>query len=382
MSFSVGDLVWAKMKGFPPWPGLVTDPPQEMTKKPNKKNVSYRCIFFFGSKNYGWIDEGGLKHYVKFKDSLSKSGKSSGFRDACAAIEEYYKKKESGETVNVTMEEEDEAFDRLMGSTSTPVPKKKGKKGGDEPVEGAEPPKRKGRPKKNPDAPPKRALSPASLPVSKKKRQVRQASEDSLSGGRGDEAPYGSSPPYRRGPGSNLLDRPPNISRPETPPLNLDIVSQTLKEKNITPSPLKFGFLGLGIMGSGIVKNLLNSGHKVIVWNRSPEKSQEFVKAGAEMAITPSDVVGSADITFSCVSDPQAAKDMVFGNCGVLTEMNSSKAYVEMTGIDADTSCDIGEAVTSKGGRYLEAQMQGSKKQAEEGTVVILAAGDRSEILH
>jgi 6-phosphogluconate dehydrogenase len=54
----------------------------------------------------------------------------------------------------------------------------------------------------------------------------------------------------------------------------LDIagVTQTLKEKNIMPSMLKFGFLGLGIMGAGIVKNLLNSGHSVIVWNRTPEK--------------------------------------------------------------------------------------------------------------
>jgi glutamyl-tRNA reductase len=54
--------------------------------------------------------------------------------------------------------------------------------------------------------------------------------------------------------------------------LDVESVSQTLKEKNILPSALKFGFLGLGIMGSGIVKNLLNSGHSVIVWNRSPDK--------------------------------------------------------------------------------------------------------------
>jgi hypothetical protein len=57
-----------------------------------------------------------------------------------------------------------------------------------------------------------------------------------------------------------------------TPPLDVESVSQTLKQKNILPSALKFGFLGLGIMGSGIVKNLLNSGHSVIVWNRSPDK--------------------------------------------------------------------------------------------------------------
>ncbi|KAG8231327.1 hypothetical protein J437_LFUL011720 [Ladona fulva] len=104
---------------------------------------------------------------------------------------------------------------------------------------------------------------------------------------------------------------------------------------------------------------------------------KEFAKVGAEVGMTPSDVVQVADITFSCVADPQAAKDMVFGNCGVLLEISSSKGYVEMTGIDAETSQDIAEAIQAKGGRYLEAQVQGSKTQAEEGTLVILAAGDR-----
>lgn len=184
-----------------------------------------------------------------------------------------------------------------------------------------------------------------------------------------------STPPRKSG--STLLNRPANIARPVTPPLDVETLSQTLKEKNILPSSLKFGFLGLGIMGSGIVKNLINSGHSVIVWNRTQEKCADFVKAGAEQGLTPSDVVLAADITFSCVADPQAAKDMVFGNCGVLTEISPEKGYVEMTGIDAETSQDIAEAITAKGGRYLEAQVQGSKTQAQEGTLVILAAGDR-----
>lgn len=65
----------------------------------------------------------------------------------------------------------------------------------------------------------------------------------------------------------------------EDAPINIGSVSQYLKDKKITPSNLKFGFLGLGIMGRGIVKNLLNSGHKVIVWNRSPEKVSNKYKA-------------------------------------------------------------------------------------------------------
>ncbi len=69
---------------------------------------------------------------------------------------------------------------------------------------------------------------------------------------------------------------------------------------------------------------------------------------------------------------------MVFGNCGVLTEMDANKAYVEMTSIDAESSHDIADAISSKGGRYLEAQIQGSKSESEEGTLIILAAGERS----
>lgn len=93
--------------------------------------------------------------------------------------------------------------------------------------------------------------------------------------------------------------------------MDVNYVSSTLKKKNIRPDPnLSFGFLGLGIMGSGIVKNLLNSGHQVVVWNRTITKIHKFVEIGARSAHTPSDVIDSTDITFSCVSDPSAAKDV------------------------------------------------------------------------
>ncbi|EAT35237.1 AAEL012580-PA, partial [Aedes aegypti] len=135
---------------------------------------------------------------------------------------------------------------------------------------------------------------------------------------------------------------------------------------------LKFGFLGLGM-----VKNLLNSGHSVVVWNRTATKCRKFQEVGAEVADTPSDVIEMADVTFSCVADPQVAKELVFGNCGVMSANLVGKGYVEMTGVDPETSHDIAEQIISKGGRYLEAQIQGSKNQAEEGTLIILAAGER-----
>lgn len=330
-------------------------PSKDLKKPANTKKGPVQCIFFFGTNNYAWIEESHIKPYQEYKETLVRSSKSGAFRDAVEAIEDFIAK---GEVFEDGLDP-DSLFDRLKEET---VPEKK-------PVVKT--------PKPRKDATGKTPKRPSDSgtgdrrPAKKQRRESSSSNVDSVS-----PSNMNHSTPARKT--GSLLNRPANIARPVTPPLDVETMSQTLKEKNILPSKLKFGFLGLGIMGSGIVKNLINSGHSVIVWNRTQEKCTDFVKAGAEQGLTPSDVVLAADITFSCVADPQAAKDMVFGNCGVLTEISPDKSYVEMTGIDAETSQDIAEAINGKGGRYLEAQVQGSKTQAQEGTLVILAAGDRS----
>ncbi|VVC42540.1 3-hydroxyisobutyrate dehydrogenase-related,3-hydroxyisobutyrate dehydrogenase, NAD-binding domain,6- [Cinara cedri] len=140
---------------------------------------------------------------------------------------------------------------------------------------------------------------------------------------------------------------------------------------------MTFGFIGLGNMGSRIVKNLMSSGHSVVLWNRSKEKCKQFEDLGAICALTPSDVVSRSDIIFSCVSNPKVAKDLVLGNGGILAEIKKGKSFVEMTGIDPKTSNDINEAVTKKQGRYMEAVIQGSITEAESGNLVIIAAGNK-----
>ncbi|ELU08924.1 hypothetical protein CAPTEDRAFT_178346 [Capitella teleta] len=141
---------------------------------------------------------------------------------------------------------------------------------------------------------------------------------------------------------------------------------------------MKIGFLGLGTMGTGIVTNLLRSGHEVTVWNRTPSKCREFVKEGALKATSPAEVIQDCDITFSCVSDPTALKDLVFGNCGVLQGICQGKAYVDMSTVDVDTITDVHEAVTVRGGRFLEAPIIGSKDSSCNGQLLILAAGDQT----
>ena len=70
----------------------------------------------------------------------------------------------------------------------------------------------------------------------------------------------------------------------------------------------------------------------------------------------------------------------MYGNCGVLynRDLLDGKGYVEMTTIDSETSTDICNLITAKGGRYLEAQLQGSKQEAHEGNLIILGAGDKT----
>ncbi len=140
----------------------------------------------------------------------------------------------------------------------------------------------------------------------------------------------------------------------------------------------KLGFLGLGIMGSAMARNLVDAGHDVTVWNRSSAKCDPLVKAGARQADTPAAVVSASDITFACVSDPEASSELCFGPDGVLEGMEKGKGYVDMSTIDLETSQIIEEAVIGEGGRYLEAPVSGSKTPAINGNLIILAAGERS----
>jgi len=349
-------------------------PPQDVKRPAIKKQM--HCVNFFGTNDFAWIEEFSIKGYEQFKDTFIKSKQTKQMSQAIEEIEVYLKTRDAK---SQTVESEDnEEFDALVTGASSPAVKKLKKT-----VKKTEAKKREANDSDS------SASGPSSTSPSKRARvtktQTKAQAKEEPSSSRAEELDSSPVPSYSSGlkkssaAVSGLLDRP-TLARPASPSIGIDLVtsSQTLREKDIQPSKLNFGFLGLGIMGSGMVKNLLNSGHNVSVWNRTTDKVRDFVEAGAKEALTPSDVIADSDITFSCVSDPQAAKDLVFGNCGVLQEINTTKGYVEMTGIDSETSQDIAEAISLKGGRYLEAQIQGSKTQAQDGTLVILVSGDRS----
>lgn len=140
----------------------------------------------------------------------------------------------------------------------------------------------------------------------------------------------------------------------------------------------KFGFIGLGIMGSAMAKNLLRGGFPVTIWNRSADKCAELVALGAQQAPTPARVAAQCSITFAMLADPAAAEAVCFGHDGVLDGIGAGRGYVDMSTVDDDTAQRIAAGVTARGGRYLEGPVSGSRKPAEDGSLIILAAGDRS----
>ncbi len=140
----------------------------------------------------------------------------------------------------------------------------------------------------------------------------------------------------------------------------------------------RYGFLGIGIMGKAMVANLLKAGFEVIIWNRTAKSCEPLIELGAQQAATPAAVVAACDITFAMVSDPAAAEALCFGQDGVLIGMGPGKSYVDVSTVDPVTAQKIHQAIENTGGRFLEAPVSGSKKPAEDGTLVFLCSGNES----
>jgi len=139
----------------------------------------------------------------------------------------------------------------------------------------------------------------------------------------------------------------------------------------------KYGFLGLGIMGGAMAANLVRAGFEVTVWNRNPERCAPLVALGARQGENPAAVTAACDITFAMLSDPAASIAVCFGTGGALEGIGGGRGYIDVSTVDDHTARRIAAAVGERGGRFLEAPVSGTKKPAEDGTLIFLAGGDR-----
>lgn len=143
---------------------------------------------------------------------------------------------------------------------------------------------------------------------------------------------------------------------------------------------LKIGWIGLGYMGVPMARNLLKDGVPLYVFNRTKEKAQALIDAGAILCSSPKEVAEHSDIVFTMLSDADAVKCVLEGDNGILSGMRPGKIVVDMSTVSPADSNLFAQMAAMKEVHFLDAPVSGSVKPAQDGTLVILVGG-KSEIL-
>jgi 3-hydroxyisobutyrate dehydrogenase-like beta-hydroxyacid dehydrogenase len=138
------------------------------------------------------------------------------------------------------------------------------------------------------------------------------------------------------------------------------------------------GFVGLGTMGSRIAGRLIDTGHTVHGYNRTPERAAALVDRGLIMHGSPREVAAAADVVFSMVTDGNALEAITAGPGGILAGLKPRQVYVDMSTVAPDTSRALARHVHELGAAMLDAPVSGSAPAAEQGTLAIMVGGDRA----
>jgi len=135
------------------------------------------------------------------------------------------------------------------------------------------------------------------------------------------------------------------------------------------------GYVGLGVMGSRMVKRLLDAGHTVTGYNRTKEKCAWLIEAGLRWADTPRAVAEAADITFSMVTDTRAVQAITQGPNGIIAGLGPGKIYVDMSTMSPAYSRELAKQVAACGAQMLDAPVSGSVITLEQGKLSIMVGG-------
>jgi 2-hydroxy-3-oxopropionate reductase len=137
----------------------------------------------------------------------------------------------------------------------------------------------------------------------------------------------------------------------------------------------KIGFVGLGIMGKPMAKNLLKASHSLVVYDIVPAGMDEVVAAGADRGSSPKDVASRTDLVITMVPDGPEVEQAVLGSNGVLEGARKGTIVVDMSSISPMVSQKVGAACEAKGVEFLDAPVSGGEPKAIDGTLAIMVGG-------
>jgi 3-hydroxyisobutyrate dehydrogenase len=136
------------------------------------------------------------------------------------------------------------------------------------------------------------------------------------------------------------------------------------------------GFVGLGVMGGGIARRLLDADHDLVGWNRTKEKAAPLIEAGMGWCETPREVAERSDVVFSMVTDVPALEAVTGGPDGILAGLGSGKVYVDMSTVSPSASRELAKRVRATGAEMLDAPVSGSLATIEQGKLSVMVGGD------
>ena len=139
----------------------------------------------------------------------------------------------------------------------------------------------------------------------------------------------------------------------------------------------KIGFIGIGLMGLPMAKNILKSGYKLIAFNRSPNKADLLKEFGAEIAKSLGELVNNSDVIITMLTDDKAV-DEVMNNQNLVENLKSEKILIDMSSVKPITAKKHANSLKLKDINYLDAPVSGGTIGAEEATLAIMAGGDQN----
>lgn len=139
----------------------------------------------------------------------------------------------------------------------------------------------------------------------------------------------------------------------------------------------KVGYIGLGIMGGAIARNLLKAGHELVVHNRSRQKVDNLVALGAKAAGNPREVAEQVEFVFTNLPDSPDVEAVVLGKDGIIEGAHSGLVYIDNSTIKPETARMLAERLAEAGIEALDAPVSGGDVGARNGTLTIMVGGSQ-----
>ena len=138
----------------------------------------------------------------------------------------------------------------------------------------------------------------------------------------------------------------------------------------------KIGFIGIGLMGLPMAKNILKAGYNLKAFNRSKEKAEKLKEFGAKISLTIDDAVKDSDVVITMLTDDTAINE-VMNSSNFLENLKSDAVVIDMSSIKPITATKHGENLNSKNINYLDAPVSGGTIGAEEASLAIMVGGEQ-----